>query len=260
MHGGLLTKADERLDEHGRSKLLGLLAAGDPHGEVRNAWHAKETVRAIYQIDDPELAAEFVLRLGHDLQDADCPPEIQRLGRTIARWAAQISAWHQARVSNGPTEAANNLVKRVKRVAFGFTSFTNYRTRSLLYAGRPDWTRLAKITPTEIRRAAKPQGRAVTADVVAMNDLHWSDPPCNIAMAVAAGIVGMVIMGFTAEVEQSAGELLMAGVISAVGWFFTVGVFVNSRNERRRERIMRADIVRRNGGVYVNEHGWEIGE
>lgn len=143
----LLTKADERLDDKGRSKLLGLLDAGDPHGEVRTAWHAKEVVRSIYDIDDPDLAVTFVDRLAQDLQDDDCPPEIRRLGRTIARWAAQISAWHRARVSNGPTEAANNLVKRVKRVAFGFTSFTNYRIRSLLYAGKPNWNHLATITP-----------------------------------------------------------------------------------------------------------------
>ncbi|MEZ5379681.1 MAG: ISL3 family transposase [Acidimicrobiales bacterium] len=143
----LLTMADERLDEDGRAKLLGLLDAGDPHGEVRNAWHAKETVRSIYDIDDPVLAAEFVERLGHDLQDQDCPPEIQRLGRSIVRWSNQISAWHQARVSNGPTEAANNLIKRVKRVAFGFRQFTNYRIRALLYAGRPNWDLLATITP-----------------------------------------------------------------------------------------------------------------
>lgn len=32
----LLTKADERLDERGRTKLLGLLAAGDPKGEVKD--------------------------------------------------------------------------------------------------------------------------------------------------------------------------------------------------------------------------------
>ncbi len=38
----LLTKADERLDDRGRSKLMGLLDAGDPQGEVRAAWHAKE--------------------------------------------------------------------------------------------------------------------------------------------------------------------------------------------------------------------------
>jgi transposase len=143
----LLTKADERLDDKARSKLLGLLDAGDPRGEVRTAWHAKETVRGIYDIIDPDLAGEVVERLGHDLQDSDCPPEIRRLGRTIVRWRDQIAAWHQARVSNGPTEAANNLVKRVKRVAFGFTSFTNYRIRSLLYAGRPNWDRLADTTP-----------------------------------------------------------------------------------------------------------------
>ncbi len=86
-------------------------------------------------------------RLSTDLQDADCPTETRQLGRTIARWAHQIVAWHRSRVSNGPTEAVNNLIKRVKRIAFGFRNFTNYRTRSLLYAGRPDWALLATITP-----------------------------------------------------------------------------------------------------------------
>jgi hypothetical protein len=48
---------------------------------------------------------------------------------------------------DGPTEAANNLIKRVKRVAFGFTNFRNYRVRALLYAGRPNWDLLATLTP-----------------------------------------------------------------------------------------------------------------
>jgi transposase len=143
----LLTKADERLDDRGRTRLLGLLDAGDPRGDVRTAWHAKETVRGIYDIDDPDLAATFVERLGRDLQDQDCPPEIRQLGRTIVRWADQISAWHRARVSNGPTEAINNLIKRVKRVAFGFRRFAHYRIRALLYAGKPNWDLLATVTP-----------------------------------------------------------------------------------------------------------------
>jgi hypothetical protein len=41
----------------------------------------------------------------------------------------------------------NNLIKRVKRAAFGFTSFPNYRIRSLLYAGRPNWRFLTTIAP-----------------------------------------------------------------------------------------------------------------
>lgn len=138
----LMTIAHERLDDEADAKLRGLLEAGDPRGEVRMAWHSKEVVRSIYEITDPELAAEFVTQLGIDLQDVSCPPEVQRFGRTITRWRHQISAWHRARFTNGPTEAVNNLVKRVKRVAFGITNWTNYRTRSLLYAGKPDWSLL----------------------------------------------------------------------------------------------------------------------
>jgi len=144
----LLTRADERLNDSGRSKLVGLLEAGDPAGEVRMAWHAKEVVRSIYDHTDPDLAVEFVTRLGADLQDESCPPEVRQLGRTITKWRSEISAWHRAHVSNGPTEAANNLIKVVKRIAFGFTSFRNYRIRSLLYAGKPNWNLLATIVPT----------------------------------------------------------------------------------------------------------------
>jgi len=143
----LLTKAHERLDDRGDEKLLGLLKAGDPRGEVRMAWHAKEVLRSIYNISDPETAAEFVTQLGHDLQDDDCPVEVHQLGRTILRWKDQIAAWHKARFANAPTEAANNLIKRVKRIAFGFTNFANYRVRVLLYAGRPNWALLATVTP-----------------------------------------------------------------------------------------------------------------
>jgi transposase len=143
----LLTKADERLSEHGREKLLGLLRAGDPNGDVVTMWRAKEAVRELYTHEDPDLALEWVERLGADLQDADYPTEARSLGRMLIRWKHQIAAWHQAHVSNGPTEAVNNLIKRVKRAAFGFTSFRNYRIRSLLYAGKPNWSLLPTVTP-----------------------------------------------------------------------------------------------------------------
>jgi len=41
-------------------------------------------------------------------------------------------------VSNGPTEAVNLLIKRIKRVGFGFRNFDNYRLRLLLHCG-VDW-------------------------------------------------------------------------------------------------------------------------
>jgi len=39
-------------------------------------------------------------------------------------------------VSNGPAEAVNYSVTRVKRVAFGFRRVDHYRIRALLYGGR----------------------------------------------------------------------------------------------------------------------------
>jgi transposase len=143
----LLTMAAERLPDHRRERLVGLLAAGDPRGEVKLTWHAKEVVRQIYEHTDPTLAEAWVDEIIRDFTDPEMPLEVRRLGRTIRRWRDQIVAWHRSQVSNGPTEAINNLVKRVKRVAFGMRRFRNYRLRALLYTGRPNWDLLDNLTP-----------------------------------------------------------------------------------------------------------------
>lgn len=58
-----------------------------------------------------------------------------------------VDAEAAAQVRNGPTETMNGLAKRVKRVAFGLRNFVHWRIRALLYAGRPDWSKLATVTP-----------------------------------------------------------------------------------------------------------------
>jgi hypothetical protein len=50
-----------------------------------------------------------------------------------------------ARITNAPTEALSNLIKRIKRIGFGFRNFENYRIRALLYAGKPNWRVLGSI-------------------------------------------------------------------------------------------------------------------
>lgn len=88
----LLTKAHERLAEKGNDKLLGLLNAGDPKGEVTAAWHAKEAVRALYTHEDLALATEWLDELILDMADTDNPVEVRSLGRTLKRWRTQILA------------------------------------------------------------------------------------------------------------------------------------------------------------------------
>ena len=104
-------------------------------------------VRQIYDHTNEQLAVEWVDEIVRDFANGEMPLEVRRLGRTIKRWRDQIVAWHRSHVSNGPTEAVNNLVKRVKRVAFGMRRFAHYRIRALLYAGRPNWALLDTITP-----------------------------------------------------------------------------------------------------------------
>jgi transposase len=62
--------------------------------------------------------------------------ELSRLARTVRAWEAEILAFHSTKgCSNGPTEAINLLVKKVKRVGHGFRNLANYRLRLLLHCG-----------------------------------------------------------------------------------------------------------------------------
>ena len=143
----LLTMAQERMTEHSKEKLVGLLRAGDPDDQVTTAWRAKEALRELYTIRDPSLAAEYADSLFLEFTNEEYPPEVQLLGRTLTSWKSEILAWHSSLVTNAPTEAMNNLAKLIKRIAFGMTNFYNFRIRALLTAGKVNWDLLATITP-----------------------------------------------------------------------------------------------------------------
>jgi len=76
------------------------------------------------------VALQFVTDLAAELQEREMSPEVARLGRTIKRWRTQIAAWHACKLSNGPTDGANCMIKRVKRTGCGFKNFNHYRSAS----------------------------------------------------------------------------------------------------------------------------------
>ena len=141
----VLVMGEEKLDEHATVRLWSLLELGDPHGEVAIAYRVKERLRDFYRTRDPDDARQVLDELKTHCLKPAMPLEVQKLGRTIRDWFDKICNFHLARVSNGPTEALNNLVKRIKRIGFGFRNFQNYRIRALLYAGRPNWRVLGSI-------------------------------------------------------------------------------------------------------------------
>jgi transposase len=130
----LLLTAAEQLTGRGRARLRAGLAAGDPTGEVAAAWQGKELLRAIYAAAGP--AASAALGRFYRWADGVGVAELSRLARTVRAWEAEILAWHATEgCSNGPTEAVNLLIKKVKRVGHGFRNFANYRLRLLLHCG-----------------------------------------------------------------------------------------------------------------------------
>jgi transposase len=131
----LLLTAQEQLTSRGRVRLRAGLAAGDPGGEVAAAWQGKELLRAVYRAVGPAAAGAALDRFYH-WADGVQIPELSRLARTVRAWEAEILAFHATEgCSNGPTEAVNLLIKKVKRVGHGFRNFTNYRLRLLLHCG-----------------------------------------------------------------------------------------------------------------------------
>jgi transposase len=131
----LLLVAAEQLTQRGRARLRAGLAAGDRGGEVAAAWQGKELLRTVYAAADL-ASARVALDRFYRWCDGVHILELSRLARTVRAWQTEILAWHRtAGCSNGPTEAINLLIKKVKRVGHGFRNFTNYRLRLLLHCG-----------------------------------------------------------------------------------------------------------------------------
>ncbi len=141
----LLLLGEEKLSDEATERLSSLLELGDPGAEVAIAYRVKERLRDFYRTGDLDEAKAMLAELQSHCTKKAMPPEIQRLGRTIKHWFDKITNYHLARVSNGPTEALKNLIKRIKRIGFGFRNFENYRIRALLYAGKPNWRVLGSI-------------------------------------------------------------------------------------------------------------------
>jgi transposase len=129
-----LLTAHDRLGVGAYERMLGLLEAGDPAGEVAAAYLAKELLRDVYATTTLDEARSRLAAFYEHCRHAEVR-ELTRLARTVRRWQPQLLAWHTTALTNGPTEAVNLLVKKVKRVGHGFRNFANYRLRLLLHCG-----------------------------------------------------------------------------------------------------------------------------
>ena len=59
-------------------------------------------------------------------------PLLQKCAKTYINWIVEIRNSIKVPFSNGPMEGYNNKIKVLKRLAFGFRNFKNFKARILL--------------------------------------------------------------------------------------------------------------------------------
>jgi transposase len=133
----LLLTAQEQLTQQGQARLRAGLTAGDPAGEVAAAWQGKELLRAVYAAVGTAAARAALERFYRWADDVGVA-ELSRLARTARAWEAEIFAWHAIEgCSNGPTEAVNLLIKKVKWVGHA-SAISPITTYSCYYTAASD--------------------------------------------------------------------------------------------------------------------------
>lgn len=142
----LLLVGAERVDAAGWARLHAALDAGDPHDEVAATYTGKELVRDVYLTNDVDEAAGRVDKAIAWCSAPDSGSELRTLAKTLRRWRTAILAHHTTGASNGPVEAANLLIKQVKRSGRGFRNVRNYRLRILLAGGASPQRKTQHVT------------------------------------------------------------------------------------------------------------------
>ena len=135
----LLRRAPDHHSNHSWTRLLAELDAGDtPDEQLARTWIAAQELRLLFHCPDRARAAQALDRWLTYCADSNIP-ELARLAATIKSWRSELLAYFTTGgLSNGPTEAINLLIKKIKRIGHGFRNFDNYRLRLLLHCG-VDW-------------------------------------------------------------------------------------------------------------------------
>lgn len=123
----LLLRNGRDLDATSRWALRTWLAE---HPALRQLYEAKESLAGFYRIRSFEQASRVLTAITDRLAASELP-ELKTFRDTLMRWRREVLAYFLTRATNGMTEGFNGKAKLVKRRAYGYRSFRNYRLRLL---------------------------------------------------------------------------------------------------------------------------------
>jgi transposase len=126
----VLLRNYEDLAPDRRERLRQLLALSS---ELRIAYAAKERLRRWYKTSTVDNSYPRLDQL-IGWMVTSMVPELMTLATTLRYWQGELTNYHRFRISNSITEGLNNKIKVIKRQAYGFRSFVNFRRKILLAA------------------------------------------------------------------------------------------------------------------------------
>ena len=100
------------------------------HPKLRDVYFAKEALHRLYRIKGYEKARTAYIRLCDTLAKSKIR-ELRTLRKTLLNWQEEILCYFKIRRTNGRVEGFNGKAKLIKRRAYGYRSFKNYRLRVL---------------------------------------------------------------------------------------------------------------------------------
>jgi transposase len=97
----------------------------------------KEEFRDWYEEEQEKAAAERKLDEWLSLAESLGSQALNNFVKTVRNWKDSILNYFEERASNGFAEGINNALQLLKRRAFGFRNFANFRLRALLLHAFP---------------------------------------------------------------------------------------------------------------------------
>jgi transposase len=130
-HRQLLLRGYDTLSEAGKKRLDDVFATDDPSQELVAAWGVKEALRLMLSENNPVSVEDRKAFFERQVKAA-AMKETDRLLATVNKWWPEIQTLLATRVTTAKVEAANTMIKNIKRIARGFRNPTNYQARILL--------------------------------------------------------------------------------------------------------------------------------
>ena len=100
------------------------------HPKLAEIYRWKERLHGFYRTRGYKRAKRAL----HGMLDAMARSqykEIHKLRKTLLKWRVEILNYFKTRLTNAPVEGFNNVAKTIKKRAYGFKRFENYRLRVL---------------------------------------------------------------------------------------------------------------------------------